>query len=181
VVRARSFKEEWDMLRSRSTARSGAALIAATAILALTAGVALAHPESEGDHPSGCVVTAEPGSVAAGGTFTVEGNFGGASIFVLPGADASPAEDATPDWTIPESVDSFSVVFTTLGPGDITVVALVPESECGDTDHVTVTAALPNTATEAPTDAFATIAGLVLLGTALTLGRARMEVRRSSR
>ena len=105
------------MLRSRSTARSGASLVAATAILALTAGVALAHPESEGDHPSGCVVTAEPGSVAAGGTFTVAGNFGGASIFVLPGADASPAEDATPDWTIPESQDSFSVVFTDAGPG----------------------------------------------------------------
>ena len=78
------------MLRSRFTARSGASLVAATAILALTAGVALAHPESEGDHPSGCVVTAEPGTVAAGGTFTVAGNFGGASIFVLPGADASP-------------------------------------------------------------------------------------------
>jgi hypothetical protein len=169
------------MLRSRFTARSGAGFIAATAILALTASVALAHPESEGDHPSGCVVTAEPGTVAAGGTFTVAGNFGGASIFVLPGADASPAEDATPDWTIPESQDSFSVVFTSLGPGDITVVALVPESECGDTDHVTVTAAVPNTAIEAPSDVFTAITGLLLLGTALTLRRARMEVRRSRR
>ena len=32
------------MLRSRSTARSGAALIAATATLVLTGGIALAHP-----------------------------------------------------------------------------------------------------------------------------------------
>ena len=166
------------MLRSRFTARSGASLLGATVILAFTASVALAHPESEGDHPSGCVVTAEPGTVAAGGTFTVAGNFGGASIFVLPGADASPAEDATPDWTIPESQDSFSVVFTTLGPGDITVVALVPETECADTDHITVTAALPNTATEVQTDALPTIAGLMLLGTALALGRARLVGRR---
>jgi hypothetical protein len=169
------------MLRSRSTARSGAALVAATAILALTAGAALAHPESEGDHPSRCVVTAEPGTVAAGGTFTVAGNFGGAHIFVLPGADAAPAEDATPDWTIPESQDSFSVVFTTLGPGDITVVALVPETECADTDHITVSAALPNTAVDGQTGTLATIAGFSLLGIALTLGRARMEVRRSRR
>ena len=169
------------MLRSRFTARSGAALVAATAILALTAGTALAHPTSEGDHPSGCVVTAEPGTVAVGGTFTVAGNFGGAHIFVLPGAGASPAEDATPDWTIPESQDSFSVVFTTLGPGDITVVALVPETECADTDHLTVSAALPNTSAEAPTEPLATIAGVSLLGIALALGRARMEVRRSRR
>jgi hypothetical protein len=169
------------MLRSRFTVRSGASLSAATAILALTTSVALAHPESEGDHPSGCVVTAEPGTVAAGGTFTVAGNFGGASIFVLPGADASPAEDATPDWTIPESQDSFSVVFTTLGPGDITVVAVVPETECGDTDHVTVAASVPNTATEAPTDVFTAITGLLLLGTALAFRRARMERRRSRR
>ena len=69
-------------------------------------------------------------------------------------------------------------MFTTLGPGDITVVALIPETECADTDHITVTAALPNTATEAQTDGFATIAGLLLLGTALALGRARMDGRR---
>ena len=69
----------------------------------------------------------------------------------------------------------------TLGPGDITVVAVVPESECGDTDHVTVTAAVPNTATEAPSDVFTAITGLFLLGTALAFRRARMEVRRSRR
>jgi hypothetical protein len=161
------------MLRPRSTARSGAAFIAATATLALTAGVALAHPEAEGDHPGGCVVTAEPGTVAAGGEFTVEGNFGGASIFVLPGADATVGEDAAPDATTPPG-DSFSVTFTALGPGEITVFAAIEGSECGDTDHVTVTAALPNTATDVPSDAIATIAGLLLLGTALALGRARL-------
>ena len=58
---------------------------------------ALAYPEAEGDHPGGCIVTAEPGSVPVGGDFTVEGNFGGASIFVLPGADATPDFNVEPD------------------------------------------------------------------------------------
>ena len=125
---------------SGSVSRFTAALVAATALVMLTTGVALAHPESEGDHPSGCVVTAEPGTVPVGGQFTVSGNFGGASIFVLPGADASPAEDAVPAVTTPEGQD-FSVTFTATGsPGDITVVALLPESECGDSDGITVTA-----------------------------------------
>jgi hypothetical protein len=151
------------VLTFRSSRRFGAAIIAAAALAALASGPVLAHPESEGAHPSGCVVTAEPGTVAAGEEFTVEGNFGGASIFVLPGADASPGEGATPDATTPQGAASFSVTFTALGPGDITVVAVIPESECGDTDGVTVTAALPNTAVEATTDEPMTIAGLLLL------------------
>ena len=57
----------------RSAARLAAAFIAATAIAALTAATALAHPESEGDHPGGCIVTAEPGTIPVGGEFTVEG------------------------------------------------------------------------------------------------------------
>ncbi len=167
------------MLRSRSMARSGAALIAATATLALTAGVALAHPESEGDHPEGCIVTAEPGSIPVGGDFTVEGNFGGASIFVLPGPDATPDFDAEPDATTPLG-DSFSVTFTATGsPGDLTIVGFINGSECGDTDHITVTAALPDTARNARSDALATIAGLLLLATGLAVGRARLEARRT--
>ena len=167
------------MLRSRSMARSGAALIAATAILALTAGAALAHPEAEGDHPGGCIVTAEPGTIAVGGTFTVEGNFGGASIFVLPGPDATLAEDATPDATTPAG-DSFSVTFTATGsPGDITVIGLIEGSECGDTDHITITGTLPNTATESRTDGLAMIAGVLLIGMAVAIGRARLAPRRA--
>jgi hypothetical protein len=162
------------MLRSRSATRSGAAFIAATAILGLTAGGALAHPESEGDHPGGCIVTAEPGSISVGGQFTVEGNFGGASIFVLAGADATVPEGATPDATTPLG-DSFSVTFTATGsPGDITVFAAIEGSECGDTDHITVTAALPNTASAGQTDGLATLAGLLLLAAALAIGRARL-------
>ncbi len=38
------------MLPPGSTSRIGAAFVAATAITGITAGVALAHPESEGDH-----------------------------------------------------------------------------------------------------------------------------------
>ena len=150
------------MTTSPTRARFGAALLAATAATILTTGLALAHPESEGDHPSGCVVTAEPGTVAAGGQFTVHGNFGPASIFVLPGADATPPEDGTPSVTTPEDQDSFSVTFTALGPGDVTVVALIPETECADTDHITVTAAVPNTAMEEPS-AIAIVVGLALL------------------
>ena len=138
---------------SGSVSRFSAAFVAATALAALTTGVVMAHPETEGDHPSGCIVTAEPGTVAVGGQFTVSGNFGGASIFVLPGADASPGEDAVPTVTTPEGQD-FSVTFTATGsPGDITVVAFIAESECGDSDGITVTATLPNTATDARTDA----------------------------
>ena len=47
------------------------------------------------------------------------------------------------------------------------------------TDHVTVAAALPNTATEAQTDRFAKLAGLLLLGPPSPLGALKMEVRRS--
>jgi hypothetical protein len=166
------------MLTSRSTSRLGAALIGAIALLALTTGLALAHPESEGDHPGGCVVTAEPGSIPVGGQFTVEGNFGGASIWVLPGADATVPEDATPSATTPAG-ESFSVVFTATGdPGDLTIFAAIEGSECGDTDHVTVTATLPNTATTDADDR-AALAGLLLL-TAAFLAVRRNEVSRRS-
>lgn len=156
----------------RSTIRRVAALIAASAITALSAGVALAHPESEGDHPGGCVVTAEPGSVATGGQFTVSGNFGNASIWVLPGADATVPEDAAPDATSPAGATSFRIVFTAQGPGELTVVAVIPETECGDTDHVTVTGTLPNTAAEAPSPS-PLLAGLALILAGLGVGLRR--------
>ena len=160
------------MPTSRSTIRRVAALIAASAITALSAGVVAAHPESEGDHPGGCVVTAEPGTVAIGGQFTVSGNFGGASIWVLPGADATIPEGAAPDATSPAGTSSFDIVFTAQGPGELTVVATIPETECGDTDHVTVTGRLPNTAAETPAPS-PLLAGLVLIvaGVGLGLGR----------
>ena len=144
-------------------ARFGAALLAATAATILTTGLALAHPESEGDHPSGCVVTAEPGTVAPGGQFTVSGNFGGAWIYVLPGPDATPTEGGQPTATTPAGSTSFSLTFTALGPGDITVIAVIAETECADTDHVTVTAAVPNTAMDEPS------AGVIIVGLALLL------------
>ena len=163
-------------MTSRSTSRLGAALIGAIAILALTAGPAFAHPESEGEH-NGCVVTAEPGTIPTGGQFTVAGNFGPASIFVLPGRNASPGEDEEPDATTPGT--SFSVTFTASGsPGDLTVLAFIDATECGDTDHVTVTAAtLPNTGTNGQTDALAALAGLLLVGLAVVARRARVGAR----
>ena len=160
------------MPTARSMGRRAAALIAASTIIALTAGTALAHPETEGQH-AGCVVTAEPGSVAAGGQFTVAGNFGGASIWVLPGANATVPEGAAPSATVPQSATSFSVTFTALGPGELTVVAAIVDSGCGDTDHVTVTAALPNTATDIP-PAVAPTAGVALIFAAAFFALRRM-------
>lgn len=108
-----------------------------------------------------------------GQQFTVAGNFGGAQMFVVEGADASPAEDATPAATTEEG-GSFSVTFTAEA-GDIgehTVWAFIPGSECGDSDGLTVTALIPDTATELPSDQFI-LAGAVLLlaGTALGSGQ----------
>lgn len=159
------------MPTARFMARHAAALIAASALATLTAGTALAHPETEGQH-AGCVVTAEPGTVAAGGQFTVAGNFGGASIWVLPGADATVPEGATPSATVPQGAASFSVTFTALGPGELTIFAAIVDSGCGDTDHVTVTASLPNTATATPP------AGTAIAGVTLLLAAAGFALRR---
>ena len=165
-------------MTSRSTSRLGAALIGAIATLALGAGLALAHPESEGEH-GGCIVTAEPGTIPQGGEFTVEGNFGGASIFVMPGRNATPEEDQAPDATTPPG-SSFSVTFTATGSaGDLTVLAFIDATECGDTDHVTVTAGtLPNTAAIDQTAELAAIVGLALLGAAIVAARTSSLARR---
>lgn len=157
------------MTTSLHAARLGAALLAAIAATVLATGAVLAHPESEGDHPGGCVVIVEPGSVAVGQQFTVTGNFGGASIFVVAGADAAPAEDASPDATTPPG-DSFSVTFTAESSdvGENTVHGILPESECGDADDLTVTQA-PNTAME-PSATPMVLIGLVLLVAGLAFG-----------
>jgi hypothetical protein len=159
---------------SASAARFGVAILAAMAATILIAGSAFAHPESEGEHAGGCIVTAEPGTIAAGGQFTVAGNFGGASIFVLPGHDPTLAEDATPDATTPEG-DSFSVTFTATGdPGELTIIGLIEGSECGDTDHIMVTGTVPNTATEVPS-AGPILAGFALLLAATVFGARRLR------
>ena len=101
--------------------------------------------------------------MAVGGQFTVAGNFGGASIFLVRGANASPAENAVPNATTPAGT-SFNVTFTAEA-GDVgawTVVATIPETECGDSDALTVTAALPNVAMEQPSS-LALIGWLALL------------------
>jgi hypothetical protein len=158
----------------RPFARLSAALIAGVAATILVTGVALAHPESEGEH-AGCIVTAEPGSIPAGGEFTVSGNFGGASIFVLPGADAVVGEDATPDATVPVGEDSFAVTFTAQGsPGELTIWAFIEGSECGDSDRVTVTA-LPDTAMEAPRST--ALGGVLLLLVAAAAAAAYAAIR----
>lgn len=158
------------MTTSPRVARTFTALLAAAAATTLLAGTALAHPASEGDHPGGCIVTVEPGAIAVGQEFTVEGNFGGASIFIVPGEDGTIAEDAVPDATTPVGDDSFSVTFTALGAATYTVWGMIVGSECGDSDTLVVST-LPDTAIPAPLSIgvpFA-IAGLALLIAAMPL------------
>ena len=116
----------------------------------------------------GCTVTVQPHSVPVGGEFTVSGNFGSASIFIVKGVNTSPAENAQPSATTPAG-SSFSVTFTAEASdiGQLTVWGLLPASECGDSDQLTVTAS-PNTATSQPR---ATVSiGLLVLASALALG-----------
>ena len=161
------------MTTSRPLARLTAALFAGVAATILVTGVALAHPESEGDHPGGCVVTVEPGTVAAGDEFTVSGNFGGASIFIVRGADAAPAEGAVPDATTPAG-SSFSVTFTaeTADVGELTVWGLIPDSGCGDGDALTVTQRIPDTAMGQSSTPI--LVASVLILAALALGADRL-------
>ncbi len=159
------------MIHSRPALRRGIAVASGLAMAILATGAVLAHPASEGSHASGCIVTVEPGSVAVGGQFTVTGQgFSGASIFLVRGVGASPAEGATPDATTPEGTTPFSVTFTAEAAdvGDWTVWGLLPETECGDSDSLTVTAAIPNTAVPGPS--LAAIIGWLILGLALALG-----------
>lgn len=167
------------MIHSRPALRRGIAVAVGLAMAIMATGAVLAHPESEGSHTSGCIVTVEPGSVAVGGQFTVSGQgFSGASIFLVRGAGAGPAEGATPNATTPEGTTPFSVTFIAEAAdvGDWTVWGLLPESECGDSDSLTVTAAVPNTAVPAPSIT-TTLGWLVLvLGLALGIRRVAREV-----
>ena len=161
----------------RPFVRLGGALLTGAAATILVSGIALAHPETEGDHPNDCIVTVEPGTVAAGQTFTVAGNFGNASIFVVEGTDASPAEDAVADATTPAG-SSFSVTFTAEASdvGTLTIWGLIPGSECGDADALTVTATVPDTALEQPSDDGVLVWVIVFLAT-ITVAADRLSVR----
>ena len=140
-------------------ARKLTAALGAAALTITFAGTALAHPESEGDHAGGCIVTVAPGTVALGQKFNVAGNFGGASVFVVPGANGNIGENAEPDATTPQG-SSFSIELTADKAGTFRVWGLIEGSECGDSDTVVVSA-LPDTATEAPT---ASIGAVILMG-----------------
>lgn len=172
------------MIRSPRFLRLATAAVIGLATTVLAAGAVFAHPESEGTHAGTCIVTVEPGSVAVGGQFTVAGNFGMASIFLLEGAlegpASQPAEDAQPDATTPQGAP-FSVTFTAEAAdvGDWTVVGLIPGSECGDADHLTVTAAVPNTAGRVPPTTITL--GWLLLGIGLALGIRRVSRQSLSR
>jgi hypothetical protein len=155
-------------------ARKLAAVLAAGAATLVFAGVAFAHPAAEGDHPGGCIVTAEPGTVASGAKFTVAGNFGGASVYVVPGADGNVPENADPDATTPPG-SSFSVELTAGDPGTYRVWGFIEGSECGDSDSLVVTAPLPDTAAEPPT---ASIGSIVLMALLLIAFPATLAARR---
>lgn len=164
------------MITLRSQVWRSSAVLIGLSMSVLAVGTALAHPESEGSHASGCIVTVEPGSVAVGGQFTVAiQGFSGASIYIVKGAGASPAAGATPNATTPAGPTSSSVTFTaeTADVGTLTVWGLLPESECGDSDQVTVTT-LPNTAMPRPTGTDV-LAWLAAVG-ALALGAHRLRL-----
>jgi len=135
------------------------ALGLATSVLAATSAFAA----------GGCTVTVQPHSVPVGGQFTVSGNFGGASIFIVKGVNTSPSENAQPNATTPLG-SSFSVTFTAEASdiGQLTVWGLLPASECGDSDQLTVTAS-PNTATAQPGPMVSIGFMLLLLAVALGL------------
>ena len=148
------------MTHSRPILRLSIAIAVGLATSAMVAAGAFAA--------GGCTVTVQPHSVPVGGQFTVSGNFGSASIFIVKGVNASPAENAQPNATTPAG-SSFSVAFTAEASdvGQLTVWGLLPASECGDSDQLTVTAS-PNTATSQPR---ATVSiGLLVLASALALG-----------
>lgn len=163
------------MTHLRPTLRRSAALAVGVAISIVAVGGALAHPESEGEH-FGCIVTVEPGTVAVGGQFTVEGNFGDASIFLVEGADATVTEDAEPDATTPPG-DSFSVTFTAEAgdEGTWTVWGMIVGSECGDADTLIVTGSIPDVAMGHPSALIPAGWLIFLLGVAL--GSRRLAVR----
>lgn len=161
------------MSTSSRITRVLAAVVAAGAAITMFAGATLAHPESEGDHVGSCIVTVEPGTIGVGQEFTVKGNFGGASIFIVPGTNGTIGEDVEPDATTPQG-GSFSVTFTAIGAATYTVWGLIEGSECGDSDTLVVNA-LPDTAMAASTG-FAPIVqliGLLLVAPSATLAAAR--------
>lgn len=153
------------MTTSPRAARFVTALFAAVAATTILAGAALAHPGTAADHGgSSCIVTVEPHTITVGQDFTVEGTFGGARIFIIPGEDATIPEDAEPNATTPEG-DSFSVTFTATGAATYTIWGLIEGSECGDSDTLVVNA-LPDTAmptSPAGTDASFALIALLLI------------------
>jgi hypothetical protein len=174
---ARAHRHQQERGNDDPEARLGSALILAATATIFGSGIAMAHPESEGDHPGGCIVTAEPGTVAVGQTFTVAGNFGGAEIYIVAGADASLPEDATPAATTPQG-DSFSVEFTAEAAdvGELTVWGILQGSECGDADMVTVTT-VPNTAMDGTSDGVIWV-GMAMVLAAAAVGAGRVMVAR---
>ena len=149
------------MTHSRPILRLSIAIAVGLATSVMVAAGALAA--------GGCTVTVQPHSVPVGGQFAVSGNFGGASIFIVKGVNVSPAENAQPNATTPAG-SSFTVTFTAESSdiGQLTVWGLLPASECGDSDQLTVTAS-PNTATSQPGAMVSIGFMLVVLAVALAI------------
>jgi hypothetical protein len=159
------------MRTSSRVARSLVAVMAAVAATTLIAGAALAQTQGEPD--GNCVVTVEPSTVAVGQQFTVKGNFGGASIFIVPGTDGTIAEGTEPDATTPLGED-FSVMFTALGAGTYTVWGMIVDSGCGNSATLVVTA-VPDTALDHSTGSapILPLIGLLLLAPLATAAAGR--------
>lgn len=126
-------------MRSRAARWSAGGIAAALVSIALS-GTAAAQ--------STCAVNLRPSVVAVGQQFTVSGNFGGAEIFLVRGANARPSETAAPAATTPPGT-SFSVKFTAQrgDEGTWTVWGILRATECGAFATLTVTGgSLPDAA-----------------------------------
>lgn len=169
------------------------ARLSVAAVTAALAGMLLASTASA--QGGNCSVSVSPNNIPVGFEFQVTGNFGGAEVYLVRGANASPAEDAEPDYVSPAGSE-FLVVFVA-EPGDEgewTVWGLIPASECGASAALTITAAppaataspsasaIPNTSTSTESAAgTATLLGLLILAlsgaTLLVLRRAEVRDR----
>ncbi|MFN2483536.1 MAG: hypothetical protein ABR509_01180 [Candidatus Limnocylindria bacterium] len=158
--------------RLRLRGSFGAAGVAAWLASLMLAGNVAAQSE--------CSITVTPNSVSVGQQFTVAGNFGGAEVYLVQGADASPAAGAEPDATTPEGSSVQRDLHGRGGRrGTWIVWASIPATECGASAPLTITAgtAIPNTALSA-TGGPALVAGVLLLLISVLLVLARRSATR---
>ena len=115
------------MTRSYPLARLGTAVLTAVAATILVAGIASAHPESEGDHAGSCIVTVEPGSVVAGGSLSVRGS--------IPGTECGDANAVTVNPALPDTALELPDDTTILAGWIVLLIGIAAVGERVGADH----------------------------------------------